>query len=293
MVHQLHSQARPHLQHPQSLRPLFRFPRRELQSECLNSWNGGREGEEGEGEGDQQENCPEGALGRHPDRDSPQPQPAPEACQSLVARSGCGPIDPVSTHLLVKLGVNIPNHVSLVFHLPQDLTLCGLFCLRWRFQSGTALLIFFSSQNLLQEFFQTSPHRIGWRRPLRRPSSRTNDEVVLGTRITVFWAPTPKATFFGWPHVLWWLSEPLSTTSGTPTTADGVLVTDPNVRHGVMQSHTLPVDCGPQFRLSISHISVEPVTLCTFVFPSTPITKTVLSTREYKSGRSPAVRHRL
>ena len=65
-----------------------------------------------------------------------------------------------------------------------------------------------------------------------------------------------------------------------PTAADGVLVTDPSVRHSVMQSHTLPIDSGPKFRLSISHISVEPVTLCTFVFPSTQITKTVFSTRE-------------
>ena len=53
-----------------------------------------------------------------------------------------------------------------------------------------------------------------------------------------------------------------------------------------------PIDCGPKFRLSISHISVEPVTLCTFGFPSTPITKTVFLTREVGVTTATAVRHR-
>ena len=45
--------------------------------------------------------------------------------------------------------------------------------------------------------------------------------------------------------------------------------------------HTLLIDSGPKFRLSISHISVEPVNLCTFGFPShSDYKKTVFSTRE-------------
>ena len=52
--------------------------------------------------GAQWKDCQEEAWGEQPERDSPQPQRASEACQSLVPGSGCDPSAPVA--ILVACG---------------------------------------------------------------------------------------------------------------------------------------------------------------------------------------------
>ena len=136
----------------------------------------------------------------------------------------------------------------------------------------------------------------GWRY-LWRPSSWTDDR-NMSTRIVISRVSAPKAITKSTStdpecHVV--VAELLCPTLESPITPNGVLVMNPNFRHGIMHIHPFPVDSCPHVDPVIQKFQtcVESTTLRTLVFPSTPTRFAPFSRHEprHSRRRSQASKH--